>query len=109
MLGQVSQLSKALQSLKHQLDLPTQTVRFQNFHCRTAGAGRKHDHVLSKFECSRPSGHLLLTRSALQAPISLLNRAVALSYCTQPARKRRTLSVQDNPPFAELADFGQST
>jgi len=54
MLGQVSQLSKALQSLKHQLDLPTQTVRFQNFHCRTAGAGRKHDHVLSKFERSRP-------------------------------------------------------
>jgi hypothetical protein len=107
MLGHVPQLGKALQSLKHQLNLPTHTVRSQNVRRRTAGAGRKHDHVLSKFECSRPSDHLLLTRFALQAPMSLLNRAVALSYCAQPARKRRTLTMQDNAPFGELSRFGQ--
>ena len=44
--------------------------------------GRKHYHVLGQFECSGPSDHLLLTRFALQAPMSLLNRAVSLSYCT---------------------------
>ena len=38
-----------------------------------------------------PSDHLLLARSALQAPMSLLNRAAALSYSTQAARKRRAL------------------
>ncbi len=97
---------KALQSLKHQLNLPTHTVRSENVRRRTAG--RKHDHVLTKFECSRPSDHLLLARFALQAPMSLLNRAVALSYRTQPARKRRTLTMQDNPPFTDLPHFGQS-
>jgi hypothetical protein len=79
MFGHVPQLGKALQSLKHQLNLPTHTVRSQNVRRRSAGAGRKHDHVPSKFECTRPSDHLLLTRFALQAPMSLLNRAVALS------------------------------
>src|SRR6266849_5054859 len=108
MLGHVPQLGEALQSLKYQLDLPTHTVRSQNVRRRTAGAGRKHDHVLGKFECSRPSDHLLLARSALQAPMSLLNRAVALSYCTQAARKRRTLTMQDTAPFAELSRFGQA-
>jgi hypothetical protein len=39
--------------------------------------GRKHHHVLSKFERSLPSDHLLLTRFALQPPMSLLNRAIA--------------------------------
>src|SRR5258708_36892118 len=107
MLGHVPQLGEALQSLEHQLNLPTHTVVSQDFRCRTAGAGRKHDHVLSPFECSRPSDHLLLTRSALQAPMSLLNRPVALSYCTQAARKRRTLTMQENAPFAELSRFGQ--
>ena len=34
--------------------------------------------------------------------MSLLNHAVALSCCTQSARKPRTLAMQDNPPFAEL-------
>jgi len=74
------------------------------------GLGRcsgKHDHVLSKFECSRPRDHLLLTRFALQAPTRLFNRAVALSYRTQAARKRRTLTMQENAPFAELSRFGQ--
>ncbi len=46
MLGHVPQLGKALQSLKHQLNLPTHTVRSQNVRRRTAGADRKHDHVL---------------------------------------------------------------
>jgi hypothetical protein len=55
MLGHVPKLGKALQSLKHQLNLPTHAVRSQNVGRRTAGAGRKHDHILSKFECSRPS------------------------------------------------------
>jgi hypothetical protein len=95
MLGYGPHLGKALQSLKHQLDLPTHTVRFQNFRCRTVGARRNYGHVLSKFECSRPNDHLLLTRFSLQAPMSLLNRAVALSYCTQSASKRRTLTMQD--------------
>src|ERR1700693_691551 len=96
MLGHMPQLGKALQSLKHQLNLP---VRSQNVRRRTAGARRKHDHVLSQFECFRPSDHLLLllTRFALQAPMTLLNRAVALSYCTQPPRKRPNLTVQDKP------------
>src|SRR6266567_8149369 len=71
MLGHVPQLGEALQSLKHQLNLPTHTVRSQNVCRRTAGSGRKHDHVLSKFECSRPCDHLLLTRFALQAPMRL--------------------------------------
>src|ERR1039458_8436955 len=102
MLGHVPQLGKALQPLKHQLNLPTHTVKSQNVRRRTTGAGRKHDDVLSKFECSRPSDHLLLTRFAQQTPMSLLNRAVALSYCTQPACKRRTLTMKDNPPFTEL-------
>jgi hypothetical protein len=52
---------------------------------------------------------LLLTCSALQAPMSLLNRPVALSYCAQAARKRRTLTMQENAPFAELSRFGQSS
>lgn len=108
MLGHVPQLGEALQSLKHQLNLPTHTVKSQNVRRRTTGAGREHDHVLSKFECSRPSYHLLLTRFAQQSPMSLLNRAVALSYCTEPARKRGTLTMKDNPPFAELPHFGQS-
>src|SRR5712691_1675617 len=108
MLGHVSKLGKALQSLKHELDLPTHTVRSQNVRRRTAGASRKHDHVLCKFECSPPRDHLLLTRFALQAPMSLLNRGVALSNCTQSTRKRRTLTMQDDPPFAELPHFGQS-
>jgi hypothetical protein len=82
MLGHVPQLGKALQSLKHSSILPTHTVKSQDIRCRTARAGRKHDHVLSKFECSRPGDHLLLTRVALQAPMSLLNRTVALSHGT---------------------------
>ena len=40
--------------------------------------------------------------------MSLLNRALALAYYTQAARKGRTLTMQDNPPFAELAHFRQS-
>src|SRR5258708_13173941 len=101
MLGNVPEVSEGLQSLEHQLNLPTHTVKSQNVRRRTAGAGRKHDHVLSKFECSRPSSHLLLTGSALQAPLSLLNRAFAFSYCTQPAQPR-TLIVQTNPPSSDL-------
>jgi len=77
--GHVAELGKALQSLKHQLNLPAHTVRSQNVRRRTAGAGREHDHELGKFECSRPRDHLLLTCSALQAAMSLLNRAIALS------------------------------
>ena len=55
MLGDVSQVGKALQSLKHQLNLPTHTVRSQNVRRRTAGEGRKHDHVFSKFEGVDPA------------------------------------------------------
>ena len=40
--------------------------------------------------------------------MSLLNRAVVLSYCTQPARERGALTMQDNSPFAELSHFRQS-
>ena len=58
--GHVPQLGETLQSLEHQLNLPTRTVRSQNARRRTAGAGRKHDHILSKFECSRPSDHCFL-------------------------------------------------
>ena len=108
MFGNVPEVGKSFQSLKHQLNLPTHTVRSQNVCRRAAGTGRKHYYVLSKFECSWPRDHLLLTCFTLQAPMSMLNRAVALSYCAQPARKCRTLTVQDNPPFAELPHFGQS-
>lgn len=108
MLGHVPQLGKALQPLKHQLNLPTHTVKSQNVRRRTTGARRKHDDVLSKFECSRPSDHLLLTRFAQPTPMSLLNRAVALSYCTQSACKRRTLTMKDNPPFTRCQTGGFS-
>lgn len=43
MLGHVAQLGEALQSLKHQLNLPRCAVRSQNVRRRTGGAGRKHD------------------------------------------------------------------
>src|SRR5580765_3137773 len=100
MFGHMSQLGKALQSLERQLNLPTHTVCSQNIGRRPAGAGCKYDHVLCKFERARPSNHLLLTRSALQLPMSVLNRVVALSDCTQPARKRGASTVQENTPFA---------
>src|ERR1700724_4208535 len=61
----------------------------------------------TRVEGSRPRDRLLLTRSALQAPVSLLNRAVAFAYRTRAARKRRTLTMQENAPFAELSRFGQ--
>src|SRR5260370_38102520 len=105
MLGHVPQLGEALQSLKHELNLPTRAVRSQNVRRRTAGVGCEHDHVLGKFECSRPGDQLLLTRFALQAPMSVLNRAVALSYSTQPARKRLALPMQENMPFPDLPYF----
>jgi len=65
MFGHVPQLDEALQSLKRQLNLPTHPLRPQNVRRRTAGGGRKHDHVLNKFECSRP-GDRFLTRFALK-------------------------------------------
>src|SRR5713101_2465298 len=100
--GHVPQLGKAFQPLKHQLDLPTHAVRLQYFRCRTGGACREHEHVLSKFEGSWPSTHLLPTRLAVHASMSLLNRVVALSYCAQPTRKRGVLTMQDNPPLTVL-------
>jgi hypothetical protein len=68
MFGLMPQLSKALQSLEYQFNLPTQSVVGQDVRRRTAGAGRKYDHVLSKFDCFRSGDHLLLARFSPQAP-----------------------------------------
>src|SRR4051794_19214938 len=107
MFGDMSQLGDALQSLELHLNLPSHTVCSQNIGRRPAAASCKYDHVFCKFECPRPSDHLLLTRLALQSPMSVLNRAVALSDCTQPARKLGAATMQDNPPFAKLSHLGQ--
>jgi hypothetical protein len=88
-------------------DLPSHTVCFQNIGRRPAGARCKYDHVFRKFERPRPGDHLLLTRLALQSPMGALNRAVALSDCTQPARKLGAATMQENPPFAKLSHLGQ--
>ena len=109
MLRHVAQLGKTLQPLKYQLDLPTHTVGLENRRRRIAGARREHENVLSEFECSRPGGHLLPTRLAVQASMSLFDRVVALFYCTQPPPKRGILTMQDDSPFAVLPHFGQSS
>jgi hypothetical protein len=116
MLGHMPQLGKALQSLKHQLNLPTHTVRSQNVRRRTAGAGRKHDHVLSQFECSQPSDHLLLTRFAASAnaPVESRSRSCVLhttgpqktnlDHARQPAI-RRTAPDLGASPMPQLGPY----
>jgi hypothetical protein len=45
----------------------------------------------------------------MQASMGLLNRAGALSYRAQSARKRGVLTMQHNSPFAILPLFSQSS